>query len=153
MSGRRAAIGGLVIALAVSLLAAGLLFTAYGYNRLSGLFPIFVGWVFLALALVEVVFSARAVKRAPTRESEAREAINWRRETGGSLWLLLLLALIGLAGFVVGAPIFILTYLVVAGQHRVAASAIVAAGALAFIYVVFIWLLEYRLYNGVLFGA
>ena len=46
-----------------------------------------------------------------------------------------------------------LTYLVVAGQRRVAGSAIIAAGALAFIWVVFIWLLDYRLYGGLLFGA
>jgi len=153
LSGRRAAIGGLILAVLASLLAAGALFTAYGYNRLSGLFPIFVGWIFLALALVEVGFSARATKRTPQAGSGAGKAIDWRREIGGSLWLLVLLALIGLVGFVVGAPIFILTYLVVAGERRVPGSAIIAAGAFAFIYVVFIWLLEYRLYSGLLFGA
>lgn len=153
MSGRRAAIGGLVLAVAVSLLAAGALFTAYGYNRLSGLFPIFVGWIFLGLALVEVGLSARAVRLAAQAGRGAEKAIKWRREIGGSLWLLLLLALIGLAGFVVGAPVFILAYLVVAGERRVPGSAIIAAGALAFIYVVFVWLLEYRLYSGLLFGA
>jgi hypothetical protein len=153
MSVRRAAIGGLVIAVVLGLLAAGLLITAYGYNRLSGLFPIFVGWVFLALVLLEVAVSARALHRAPVRGSEKREPVDWRNEIGGSLWLMLLLALIGVAGFVVGAPVFMLTYLVVAGQRRVAGSAIIAAGALAFIWVVFIWLLDYRLYGGLLFGA
>jgi uncharacterized membrane protein YoaK (UPF0700 family) len=49
----------LVVALLLLILAASVLITAHSFERASGLFPTIVGWVFLLLALVEVVVQVK----------------------------------------------------------------------------------------------
>ena len=74
-------------------------------------------------------------------------------ELAGPGWLALLLVLIWLGGFLVGVPAFMLLYLVIAARRRLAQALMIAAGALGFVYVVFIWALDYRLYPGLVFGG
>ena len=155
MSERQLKIAGLVIGVSLILLAVAVLFTAYGYSRLSGLFPIFIGWIFLALAVAETAVALTALRRGTSvvGASGSSRGSGIIAELAGPAWLALLLALIGLGGFLVAVPAFMLLYLVVAARRRLLQALSIAAGALGFVYVVFVWALEYRLYPGLIFGG
>ena len=144
---------GPVSALVLTFVAALTLWTAYGYNRLSGLFPVFIGWVFLALALAEAVRELRRLagsERAGPVDG-AKAAV--LREVTGVAWLSGFLLLIWLGGFLLATPLFMFAFLRFAGGRSIAAAAAVALGATAIVYGVFAVLLEYRLYAGLIFGA
>ena len=148
----------LAIALILAILAVVALVTAYSYSRSSGLFPIFVGWIFLALTLLEVVVQLRAIKRdkagAAGNVAEATaEKIEAIREFGGFLWLGLMLVILYAVGFLMATPVFMFAFLRFAARRTVVQSIVIALLATAFVYVVFAWLLEYELYPGVLFGG
>jgi hypothetical protein len=132
--------------------------TAYGYSRSSGLFPIFIGWIFVGLALLETGLQIRTYRRtraAPDSISGlvARESGAGWRETFGFAWLGLLLLTVYLVGLVIATPLFMFAFLRLAASRSIRYAGLAAALATAFVYVVFVWLLEYRLYAGVLFGA
>ena len=74
------------------------------------------------------------------------------QQAGGFLWLAAFLLLLWLAGFLLATIIFIFAFTRLSGQRTFKQAALVAAAATAFEYVVFVWLLEYRLYAGVLFA-
>ena len=145
----------LAIALILAVLAIVALVTAYSYSRSSGLFPIFVGWIFLALTLVEVVVQLRALRQpTPSDVAEpAAEKIDVLSEFGGFLWLGLMLVVLHAAGFLIATPVFVFAFLRFAARRTVVQSVAIALLATAFVYVVFAWLLDYELYAGVLFGG
>lgn len=145
----------LAIALTLAVLAIVALVTAYSYSRSSGLFPIFVGWVFLALTLLEVVVQLRAL-RHPTPSDVAEpavEKIDVLSEFGGFLWLGLMLVVLYAAGFLIATPVFTFAFLRFAARRTVLQSVAIALLATAFVYMVFAWLLDYELYAGALFGG
>ncbi len=140
-------------ALVLTLVAALVLWTAYGYDRLSGVFPVFIGWVFLALALTEAVRELRRLAGSERAEAAEGGRAAVLREIAGIGWLCGFLLLIWLGGFVLATPLFIFAFLRVAGGRSVTYAAGVAFAATAIIYSVFAVLLEYRLYAGLIFGA
>lgn len=155
-----ATLSGIITASLLALIAAGALITAHTYSRSSGLFPKFAGWIFLVLTLMEVVaelkpiIAARTLRR-PAAETEwsAGKGIDIRQEMKGFLWLVALLASIYLAGFLVAIPLYIFAFLSISAGRSLRSCAITAALATGAIYLLFVALLEYRLYSGILFGA
>lgn len=154
---------GFIVAVLVALFAALVLSTAYGYSGISGTFPQLVGWIFLGLALLEVLVQVLAVRkpaRAPAPQAEARQAgspdadnTSAVKEMKGFLWLGGLLLGLYLVGFMVSTPLYVFAFLRFSGGRGLGMSAAVAAGATAFVYVVFIQLLEYKLYPGILLAG
>lgn len=149
---------GFIVAVLVALFAALVLSTAYDYSGISGTFPQLVGWILLGLALLEVLVQALAVRR-PAKTSERGSA---SAETGGGgvlkevkgfFWLGGLLLGLYLVGFMVSTPLYVFAFLRFSGRRSLGMSAAVAAGATAFVYVVFIQLLEYKLYPGILLAG
>ncbi|MDH3532801.1 MAG: tripartite tricarboxylate transporter TctB family protein [Gammaproteobacteria bacterium] len=149
-------------AFAVALLLAGLaiamLVAAYSYSRSSGLFPIFVGWIFLALTVLEIVVQLRALRPAGGQAvgeggAAATASIDALREFGGFFWLGSMLLLLYGTGFLLATPVFMFAFLRFAARRTVVQSIAIALLATAFVYVVFAWLLDYELYPGVLFGG
>lgn len=155
-----ATISGLVSALLLTLMAAGVLITAYTYSRSSGLFPKFAGWIFLGLTLLEVlaelkpVMAARGLTRpAPETESRGGNRIGMRQELRGVLWLAALLAGIYLAGFLIAIPVYVFAFLRISAGRSLRDCALVSGLVTGAIYLLFVALLEYRLYSGILLGA
>ncbi|MBT8098734.1 MAG: tripartite tricarboxylate transporter TctB family protein, partial [Gammaproteobacteria bacterium] len=147
----------LAIAVLLLLLAALLTWTAYSYTRSSGLFPIFAGWLFIALVILEVVIQLRKLRHSAP-DAGIADGRRWRRkdillDLGGPVWLGFLLLVIYLAGFLVAIPAFLFLFLVLAAERPAAHSAVIALALTGFVYLVFAWLLEYRLFAGVLFGG
>lgn len=145
-----------------SLLAVAAVFTlvaAYSYSRASGVFPIFVGWIFLALTLLESALQLKViVQNRQRRESDTIvAAVETTRSTWqefvGPLWLGAFLLLTYVLGLLLATPIFMFAFLRFSARREVLQSATIALLGAAFIYGVFTLLLNYRLYAGVLFGA
>lgn len=148
------------IAMLLTVLATVALVTAYSYSRSSGLFPIFVGWIFVALTLLELAVQLKALTGAGKRilpEADAAESLQEPvgplRQFGGFLWLGLLLVVLYVAGFLIAIPVFMFAFLRISADRTALQSASVAIVATALIYAVFVSLLAYRLYPGVLFGG
>jgi putative tricarboxylic transport membrane protein len=148
------------IAIILAALAVFMLVTAYAYSRSSGLFPIFVGWIFVALALLESGVQLKALLRredhAPALNADAETAAELTgpfREIGGLLWLGLYLAMLYLAGFLVATPLFMIAFLRLSAARTILQSVSFAIAAAAIVYVVFVLLLDYQLYRGILFGG
>ncbi len=151
---------GPLVAVIVTTLAATLLATAYGYSRSSGLFPIFIGWVFLGLSLIESVLRIRRFLEVdlvmPNDAGTGLESIDASsalRELQGFAWLLLFLLGIYAVGFIPATAMFLFAFLRMAATRSYAYSALAAVVATTVVYGVFAWMLEYRLYAGLLFGG
>lgn len=149
---------GPVSAVIVTLLAAAALVTAYGYSRSSGLFPVFVGWIFVALGMLETGLQLRTFRRTHAAAGSisgqvARETGAGWRELLGFVWLGLLLLTVYLLGLLIATPLFMFAFLKLAASRSLRYAGAAAGVATAFVYIVFVWLLEYRLFAGVLFGA
>ena len=72
--GSTSKVAAVVIAIVLSALAVFMLVTAYTYSRSSGIFPIFVGWIFVALALLESVVQLRTlIGRGATAPAASEE--------------------------------------------------------------------------------
>ena len=147
-------------AVVVAVIAIIVLFTAYGYSRSSGLFPIFIGWIFLGLALVEAALRLRDFAagdvRLPHDASTGLEEV----ETAGPLrdllgfgWLLAFLLAIWLLGFLLATALFLFAFLRLAGGRSWRYAGAAALLAVLIVWGVFSVLLEYRLFAGLLFGA
>jgi len=150
---RRLNWSGLAIAVFLAVLAGAVLAAAYGYSRSSGLFPIFVGWIFLALVLLEAALQLRLILRGGAEERPEFGETGGLADFGGFLWLGLLLVAVYLAGFLIATPVFMFAFLRLSARRPLAQSLLAALSAIAFVYVLFVWLLHYRLYPGALFGA
>lgn len=150
----------LVVALVYLAFAIGVLVTAYEYRGGSGLFPRFTGWLFVLLALMEVAVQARAMltpgagaAAAGGDLERAGAEAGVMHEARGFLWVLAFLVLVYLTGFMIAIPVYMFTYLYLSAGRKLWHAAVFAAGATLFVYILFIQLLEYRLYAGLLFGA
>lgn len=146
----------LIVAVLVSVFAALVLSTSYTYSGISGTFPQLVGWIFLGLALLEVLVQVKALIRPAPRNSEQGGAVSEQplsvvKEIKGIVWLGGLLAALYLVGFLITTPLYVFAFLRFSGQRSLGLSAGVAAGATVFVYVVFVRLLEYKLFPGILF--
>lgn len=151
---------GPVSALVCLLVAVLVLVTAYGYSRQSGLFPIFIGWIFLVLALAESIIRLRQLARdgrgVPADAGTGLVAVDrgaMVREAAGILWVCAFLAAVYIVGFVAATLLFLFSFLRFAAGRRLSYAAAAGLVATAVVYGVFAWLLEYRLYPGLLFGG
>lgn len=145
---------GFIVAVLVSTFAVVLLTTAYTYPGMSGTFPQLVGWIFLGLALLEVgVQVAAAVRPGPSggdQGGEKKDSSVVVKEFKSFGWLGILLLALYLVGFMISTPLYVFAFLRFSGKRSMAMSASIAAGATAFVYIVFIQLLEYKLFPGIL---
>ena len=147
-------------AIIVTVIAIAALVTAYGYSRSSGLFPIFIGWIFLGLAFIEAALRLRDFASGdvhlPHDASTGLEEVDTTgpfRDLLGFGWLIAFLLAIWLAGFIVATALFLFTFLRLAGARSWRYAGAAALLTVAIVQGVFGFLLEYRLFAGVLFGA
>lgn len=148
-----------IVALMVAVFASLVLTTAYSYSGISGTFPQLVGWVFLGLALLEIVVQIRGAMIGSTPNADEPDSADITpvlvpvlKEVKGFLWLGVLLVVLYLLGFMISTPLYVFAFLRFSGARSIAMSAAIAAGATIFVYLVFVQFLEYRLFPGVLLG-
>jgi hypothetical protein len=152
---------GFIVALMLLIISILVLVTAYSFSNNSGLFPRFIGWIFVALTSIEFILQLKMQIRSEEgdqREMEADtrahgETKDILKEIRGFAWLALLLVLLYLFGFLVSVPVYILAFLRISAERPWKDSIIISVSATLFVYLVFVQLLEYRLFAGILFGA
>ena len=150
---------GLIVATLMLVLAAAVLSMAYGFEGGSGLFPRFIGWIFVVLAGSEVILQLKALlaqKQAGfTDNADVRQEsrANLIKEMKGLLWLAVLLVGIYLVGIMITLPVYLFSFMRLSGNRSVQQSAIIALCSTAFVYSLFVLLLDYKLYPGIIFGA
>jgi hypothetical protein len=150
---------GLIVAAVMLLLAVAVLVLAYGFEGGSGLFPRFIGWIFVVLAGSEVLLNLQrmlAAKQKPQidniEEPQGARAV-LVKEIKGILWVGVLLVGIYLAGILITLPVYLFSFIRFSGKRTIQQSAIIAVCSTAFVYLLFVVLLDYKLYPGILFGA
>lgn len=135
----------LLLALAITVLV-----IAQGFGRSSGMFPRFVGWVFVLLAAADVI-----IQLVKWYRNQLPAASGWPfalRQMKALAWLGLLLLSLFLVGFLITIPLYIGVYLMVEARQRWYKAMGIAALVFTFVYLIFIWLLSYDLYAGWLFA-
>jgi len=150
-----------IVAVLILLMAVSVLIIAHGYSGGSGIFPRFIGWVFLGLISLEIGLQLNVlVKRTPQddiRVDRDDTSGNGRtiviKEIQGFLWIGFFLFILYLAGFLVSIPVYMFAFLRISAKRTVKECLIMSAGSTIFVYLIFIVLMDYRLYPGVLFGA
>ena len=148
----------LVVSAVILAIAISVLVTAYGFHGGSGLFPRFVGWIFVGLAgaefLLQLKLMLRAAKPAETDASDkASSRANLIKEVKGVLWMGSFVVGVYLAGFLITIPVYLFTFMRFSGHRSIKESAGLAIGSTAFIWLLFTELLDYKLFPGILFGA
>ena len=150
---------GLGVAALRLLLASAVLLMAYGFEGGSGLFPRFIGWIFVVLAGSEVILQLKALlaqkSAGLTDDANLRQLsrANLIKEMKGLLWLVVLLIGIYLVGIMITLPVYLFSFMRLSGNRSVQQSAIIAFCSTAFVYLLFVLLLDYKLYPGIFFGA
>jgi hypothetical protein len=144
-----------IVALLILVMAVSVLITAHGYSGGSGIFPRFIGWVFLALISLELVFQIKGfVKRPASSADHANTAGSDRaivlKEIQGFLWIGFFLLLLYLGGFLISIPVYMFAFLRFSAKRTMKDCVLMSVGSTLFVYLLFIQLMEYRLYSGIL---
>lgn len=140
---------GMFIALFLALIAGTLLATAYTYGRSSGFFPKFIGWIFIGLVLIELSIQLRLFLAG--RRNVAEKSSNVSKEARGFLWLGFLLTAVYLVGFLIATPLYMFSFLRISAGKDVRECTVASVLGCAFVYLIFVVLLDYRLFGGILF--
>lgn len=149
----------LFVATVILVIAISVLMVAFGFHGGSGLFPRFIGWIFVLLAGADFLLQMKRFvnlrkKGVITTSHDNPEAnANLIKEIKGILWVSVLLVGIYLAGFLITLPVYLFSFMRFSGHRSIQQSAIISVGSTAFVYVLFVLLLDYKLYPGILFGA
>jgi len=145
-----------IIAIVILLGAVPVLITAYGYSGGSGIFPRFIGWVFVGLVLLEMVVQLKRMIMLPPSEQNATGfdshdlgRAKVEKEIQGFLWICFFLLFLYLGGFLVSIPLYMFAFLRFSARRPFKECLFMATGSTLFVYILFIVLMEYRLYPGV----
>lgn len=138
-----------------------LLVTASDYGETARQLPVLIGGSVFILTILDLV------SRLPGRlgeflhvalgagfdDSELGFTPRWTREVAQIAWVAAIVAGIVCFGFLVAIPVFVLLYTRVHGRWPLWLGALAAAATAGVVALVFEWLLDYRLYRGIVFGA
>lgn len=143
----------LIVAVTILLFAIAMLVAAYDFPGGSGVFPRFAGWIFVGLSSVEVFL--RGKQWLADKKIEAGGWVNPMviKELIGFAWIGFFLLLIYLAGFLIGIPLYLLVFLRFSAGRSWKECLLLSGGATLSIYLLFIELLEYRLYSGIFMAS
>jgi hypothetical protein len=132
---------------------------SYDYGEIARSVPLLVGYSLLVLSVIDLLsrfdlpFSGllRAFWGADFRDREMKHDPTWTAELAQFLWVTGCVAGMLLIGILPTIPLFVMLFMAIHGRRRWLESAVVAAMALGFVFVVFEVLLDYQLYRGALF--
>jgi len=124
-------------------------------------FPALVSMAAIVLCLIDLVAHTdtaigqwlTAVLSGSLRLPAGAMTFGVRREAVAILWIAAATALMVLAGFLAGIPVYVFCYMVLHARRPLRQGAIAALATTTVIWLAFELLLRYDLYRGVLFGA
>ena len=124
-------------------------------------FPVLVAWAGIALGVLDVIAHTdtaigRLIAMALSGSAHLpKEHGNYvlSKEALSILWIVLATAIMVLAGFLAGIPVYVFCYLLLHGRKSVRFSAITAVLTTVAVWLAFEVLLEYDLYPGIFLAA
>ena len=134
--------GAAVFSLGLALVAAYAVYAALRWPPKAALFPLVMGIPLLVLALAQFVVELRS--RAP-----AEPVAGSARALGVFAWMAGFIILVLLVGFPVAVPVFVLSYLVIAGEGWLL-SALLAGAAWGAFHLLFQRLLHFPFEGGLI---
>lgn len=137
-----------LVPLAVAIPTMGLLIFQLAIDLAPGLEQRYRRFEKVDLLNVEHIRETISSHNQPQSANAADDVSGGRRELSAFSWSLLLLALVGLVGFLVALPVYTLLYLRWRSGESWRLSLAVAAGMGGLLYGVFIVALRLRLYEG-----
>jgi hypothetical protein len=156
---------GIIFSLVLLCLVGAALISSFSYNLKTRLVPMIVGSISVVLSLVIVagelfprfrqVFEVDLFARDNMGASEHTQA-KWDEKKGLIIavsWLVVFAILLFLVGFNISIPIWVLVYVRFFGKQKWSLSLAVAAMLWVFIYGLFHLVMDYTLFEGVLFGG
>jgi amino acid transporter len=147
-------------------------FMAVGYSYNGKLFPLIIIGTLVPMLILKIIgfinpkiaahFDVRGIdlpgqKPSSTQSKTATEEISdddiakWPRELAMGFWLVSLISLIYLVGFLLTVPLFLVLFLRFQGRHSWLVSGVTSLAVLAFIYVLFGILLSTPFPEGLVF--
>jgi hypothetical protein len=139
---------GIIPALILLALAIGGWVIALQWGRSSGMFPRFLGGIFIGLATLEL--GIHVFKSVFQKAETLIDIEEFRKQLWGFGWLGLLLLMIYVLGFMVTVVLYVFLFLRFHGRFSYLLSTGIAIGSVAFVYLIFSHLLEYSLFPGIL---
>ena len=151
-------------AVVVLVLSIGFLLWARTYPDDARAMPVLVACGTIILSLIDIISQfetpfGRKVRYLITADKivewkmEGDEEAAFSRILLSVAWLVGYLVGLFLVGFIIATPIYIFFYMVLHGRRSMRDSALTAAGATLMIWLTFVVLFKYPLYEGLLFGA
>lgn len=139
--------GAAVFSAVLAMAAAYAVFTALRWPAKAALFPLVMGIPLVVLALAQMVIDLRDPQRpeGPPKAAAAALAV--------FAWMVGFILLVLLLGFPLAVPIFIFSYLVVAGREHWLLSLGLAGAAWGVFYLLFQKLLHFPFESGLLIGG
>ena len=134
--------GAALFSLGLAAVAAFAVYTALRWPPKAALFPLVMGIPLLVLALVQLVVELRS--RSVPKPEHARALAVFA-------WMVAFIGLVLLAGFPVAVPVFVLSYLVIAGEGWILSVTLAAAAWGAF-HLLFQRLLHFPFEGGLISG-
>jgi hypothetical protein len=138
------------------------LYLSEGYPARARAFPAMVAWVMLALLALDLLSRTEtrvglAIKRTLNPASDlvpraSGHAQSWQRQVTSVLWIAGFTTAIVLIGIIGAVPLYVFSALRFRGQRHLLTCLIAAAGATAFIYLLFGVVLRLNLYPGIFFS-
>lgn len=147
-------------------------FMALGYSYNGKLFPLIIIVILALMLILKIIgffnpkiaayFDVHGIdlpdqKPSPAQSKTAEEEISdddiakWPRELAMGFWLVSLISLIYLVGFLLTVPLFLVLFLRFQGRHSWLVSGVTSLAVLAFIYVLFGILLSTPFPEGLVF--
>ena len=132
---------------------------SYDYSETARNVPVIVGWVMLALSLIDMLsrmnlpFSKflRDLWGADFRNREMKHNPAMKAELSQALWITGFVAGMLTIGILPSIPAFVVSYIAFQGGRRWIESIVAGGIVFGFVFIVFEVLLNYELYRGVLF--
>jgi hypothetical protein len=150
-------------ALALWVISAGYLVTAYGYGPDSRMMPVLVAWAMLALLALDLAArTGTRLGRGLTRwlnpaadpaKSAAIARYPLSKQMMAVLWLAGFAAALVLIGVLYAVPLYVFGSMRVRGRRSYLMSLAGGAGATLFVWLLFAIVLRIELYPGLLFGG
>ena len=138
-----------------------LVIIAFGYDRESALLPLLVGGISLALGglviaseispKVQGIFMTNLFQIGTTKkDSESIRALNFGLT---SFWVILLLLIIFIFGFLSSLPVWVFCYIRFQGRRPWSHALIASVSIWLFLYGFFVRIMNLDLFQGILFGG
>lgn len=141
----------IAVPLVLLVMAITLLVLSQDFGKSSGMFPRFIGWIFVGLTAADLL--VQLWRWLSDRQPEPTERSVFIKQIQAFSWLIGLVVLVCLVGFLVAIPLYILTYLRLRARQGLPQALAISIGILVFVLVIFVWLLNYDLYAGWIFSA